>query len=159
MIDPQYGGADRFASTGGWTLAKGNAMDHYSKHQFMKLTASQQQLVDRVAQGIFRPCCGNSTHFPDCNHGMAMLGLLELMASQDVSEADMYKAALAVNAHWFPDTYVTIAKFLAQKGQDWQRVNPQQILGAQYSSGQGYRQILAQVEPATVKSGGGGCGV
>ena len=29
MMDKQYGGADKFASTGGWSLAKGKAMDHY----------------------------------------------------------------------------------------------------------------------------------
>ncbi|OGY92136.1 MAG: hypothetical protein A3B30_02135 [Candidatus Komeilibacteria bacterium RIFCSPLOWO2_01_FULL_52_15] len=159
MSDPQYGGADRFASTGGWTLARGNPMDHYSKHALVTLTKVQQELVDRVSQGIFRPCCGNSTHFPDCNHGMAMLGLLELMASQGVSEQDMYRAALAVNAFWFPDTYVNIAKFVNQNGQDWRSVNPAQLLGAQFSSSSGYQQIRAQVQPATVPSGGGGCGV
>src|SRR3989344_4208139 len=34
MMDPSYGGAGNFASTGGWTLAKGNAMNHYSQHKF-----------------------------------------------------------------------------------------------------------------------------
>ena len=86
MMDPQYGGAGRFASTGGWTIAKGSAMEHYSNHEFIKLTKEQQTLVENVSQNIYRPCCGNSTYFPDCNHGMAMLGLLELMASEGVSE-------------------------------------------------------------------------
>src|SRR3989338_6097091 len=83
--------AGNFASTGGWTLAKGSAMDHYNMHEFVKLTPDQQILVERVAKNIYRPCCDNSTYFPDCNHGMAMLGLLELIASQNVSEQDMYK--------------------------------------------------------------------
>ena len=39
-----------------------------------------------VAENIFRPCCGNHTAFPDCNHGMAVLGLLELLASQGATE-------------------------------------------------------------------------
>ncbi|MEX0931076.1 MAG: hypothetical protein WDZ68_02150, partial [Candidatus Paceibacterota bacterium] len=82
MMNPAYGGAGNFASTGGWTLAKGDAMDHYSKHTFFNLTSEQQAMVDKVSHGIYRPCCGNATHFPDCNHGMAMLGLLQLMASQ-----------------------------------------------------------------------------
>ena len=110
MVDERYGGAGNFASTGGWTLAKGNAMDHYSKHTLITLNREQQVMVERVSQGIFRPCCGNSTHFPDCNHGMAMLGLLELMASQGVSEDEMFNAALAINSYWFPSTYLTIAK-------------------------------------------------
>ncbi|MDP2933724.1 MAG: hypothetical protein Q8N81_06390 [bacterium] len=158
MQNPQYGGAANFASTGGWSLASGKTMDHYSKHAFIKLTAVQQALVDKVSQGIYRPCCGNSTHFPDCNHGMAMLGLLELMAAQDVSEQDMYKAALAINSFWFPDTYLTIAKYLKTQGQDWNSTPPQVLLGAQYSSGPGYKQILSQVSPVAPK-GNGGCGV
>ena len=102
MVDSRYGGAGNFASTGGWTLAKGNVMDHYNRHSFVTLTEEQQALVERVAKNIYRPCCNNSTYFPDCNHGMAMLGLLELMASQGVSEQDMYKVALQVNTLWFP---------------------------------------------------------
>src|SRR3989344_6213616 len=89
MMDAKYGGAGNFASTGGWSLSGGKAMDHYSKHSFIKLTPEQKALVARVSQNIYRPCCGNSTYFPDCNHGMAMLGLLELMASQAVSVAEM----------------------------------------------------------------------
>ena len=33
-------------------------------------------MENKIAKGIYRPCCNNSTYFPDCNHGMAMLGLL-----------------------------------------------------------------------------------
>jgi len=105
MMDPRYGGAGNFASTGGWTLARGKAMEHYSMHQFVTLTPEQQLLVEKVAKNVYRPCCNNSTYFPDCNHGMAMLGLLELMASQGASEADMYDVALQVNTLWFPGQY------------------------------------------------------
>ena len=159
MTDERYGGnAGGFASTGGWTLAAGAAMDHYSKHSFMALTAEQQKLVERVSQNIYRPCCGNSTYFPDCNHGMAMLGLLELMASQGVSEEEMYRVALAVNSYWFPSTYLTIAKYKDGQGIAWGDVEPKEVLGAAYSSGSGYKKILSQVQPVT-QSGGGGCGV
>ena len=159
MSDPQYGGAGNFASTGGWTIAKGDAMDHYSKYNFVILTSAQQSLVERVSQGIYRPCCGNSVYFPDCNHGMAMLGLLELMASQGASEKEMYKIALKVNSYWFPDTYLTIAKYLKEvKNTSFDKMDPKVILGKEYSSGAGYRAILQQVTPAE-NSGGGGCGV
>ena len=159
MTNPAYGGAQNFASTGGWTLAKGNAMDHYSAHQLFSLTPEQQDLVDKVSNGIYRPCCGNSTHFPDCNHGMAMLGLLELMASQGVSEEDMWKAALVVNSYWFPDTYLTIATYMNNQGVDWQNINPQEVLGADYSSASGYKRVFSQVTPPERQGGGGGCGV
>src|SRR3989344_1371009 len=158
MVNPEYGGAQNFASTGGWTIAQGNAMDHYSRHKFFDLTDEQQALVDKISRGIYRPCCGNSTHFPDCNHGMAMLGLLELMASQGVSEQDMWKAALVVNSYWFPDTYITIASYMNNGRVDWKNVNPQEILGANYSSGEGYPKIAAQV-PAQPRRGGNGCGI
>ena len=48
MTDKRYGGAQNFASTGGWTMAMGNTMDHYSRHMFFALTPEQQALVDKV---------------------------------------------------------------------------------------------------------------
>lgn len=159
MVDKRYGGdAGQFASTGGWSLAQGDAMSHYSLHTFISLSAEQQALVERVSRGIYRPCCGNSTHFPDCNHGMAMLGLLELMAVNGVSEEDMYKTALQVNTYWFPSNYLTIAKYVRAQGMDWNDVDPNIILGAEYSSAAGYRRIFALVDPVT-SSSGGGCGI
>ncbi len=158
MSNSEYGGAGNFASTGGWTLSLGDAMSHYSIHKFMELTASQQKLVERVAKGIYRPCCGNSTYFPDCNHGMAMLGLLELMAANNVSEDEMYRVALQVNSYWFPDTYLTIAKYFASRGMAWENVSAPEVLGNNFSSASGYRRVLSEIEPVEVKSGGG-CGV
>src|SRR3990167_576278 len=145
MTDSKYGGAGNFASTGGWTISSGKPMDHYSRHSFITLTPEQQALVDRVSSGIYRPCCGNSTHFPDCNHGMAMLGFLELMASQGVNEKDMYKAALAVNSYWFPDTYMTILEYMKINGIAWTDASPQEILGANYSSSSGFARVTSQV--------------
>lgn len=160
MMNPNYGGAANFASTGGWTMAVGDGMDHYNRHIYFKLTSEQQALVDKVSRGIYRPCCGNSTHFPDCNHGMAMLGLLELMASQGVSEEDMWKVALTVNSYWFPDTYITIATYMKdKKGIEWSDVNPQEILGVDYSSNLGFRNISSQVVVPNNSGSGGGCGV
>jgi len=159
MKDSRYGGAENFASTAGWTIAKGNPMEHFSRHKFFNLTPSQQELVEKVSRGIYRPCCGNSTHFPDCNHGMAMLGLLELMASQGVGEEEMWKAALAVNSYWFPDTYLTIAAYMKNKGVEWQNVEPREMLGAKYSSAQGYAKVASQVVAPRGQSGGSGCGV
>ena len=159
MTNPVYGGAQNFASTGGWTLAQGSAMDHYSRHKFFDLTPEQQALVDKVSKGIYRPCCGNSTHFPDCNHGMAMLGLLELMASQGVNEQDMWKAALAVNSYWFPDTYLTIATYKKSQGIDWKNVDPKEVLGVNYSSAQGYAEVAALVTKPEEGRSDGACGV
>lgn len=167
MTDKKYGGAGRFASTGGWTLAEGDpderygagAMNHYSKHRFMVLTPEQQALVEKVSKGIYRPCCGNSVYFPDCNHGMAMLGLLELMASQGADEEQMYKTALVANSYWFPDTYLTIAKYLKSQGKDWSMADPKEILGYDYSSGPGYQKLLQKIENPEIKGGGGGCSV
>lgn len=159
MVNPTYGGPQNFASTGGWTISKGNPMDHYSRHQLLNLTPQQQTLVEKVSQGIYRPCCGNSTHFPDCNHGMAMLGLLELMASQGASEQDMWKAALAVNSYWFPDNYRTIALFMKSKNIEWENVSLQTILGASYSSLAGYKKIADQVAQPKQQQSSGGCGV
>ncbi|MBI4085159.1 MAG: hypothetical protein HY432_01475 [Candidatus Liptonbacteria bacterium] len=158
MADPRYGGTANFASTGGWTIASGSAMAHYSRHQFVILTPEQQRMVESVSKNIYRPCCDNSVYFPDCNHGMAMLGLLELMASQGVSENEMYKIALQVNSYWFPDTYFAIARLLEKRGIEWDNADPKQIVGYQFSSFSGFQKILEQIEPVN-GSNGAGCGV
>ncbi len=160
MSDNKYGGPGNFASTGGWTLAKGTGPDYYSKFSYINLTPEQQALVAEVASNIFRPCCGNSTHFPDCNHGMAMLGLLELMASNGVTEKEMYKVALQVNAYWFPQTYIDLATYFKEQGTDWQDVDPKTVLSAQYSTAQGYQQTKQQIRSIPQpQEGSGGCSV
>ncbi len=158
MTDSKYGGAQIFASTGGWTLAKGNAMNYYSKYELIKLTPDQQKLVEEASKNIYRPCCDNSTYFPDCNHGMAMLGLLELLAASGLSLEEMYKIALQVNAYWFPDSYLTIAKYFESKGINWKNVNPREVLGFDYSSASGFSRILKETTPVQ-SSGGESCGV
>mgnify|MGYP001576646293 CR=1 FL=1 len=157
MTDKKYGGAGRFASTGGWSLAKGDAMDHYSKHIFISLTPEQQKLVEQVSKNIYRSCCDNSTYFPDCNHGMAMLGLLELLAAGGANEEEMYKSALQVNSYWFPGTYLTIAEYFKKRGLEWNEVDPKEVLGSAYSSASGYGRILKEINPS--QSGGASCGV
>jgi len=156
MMNSSYGDAGTFASTGGWTLAVGGAMDHYSAHSFVSLTPEQQEKVEAVSKGIYRPCCGNPVYFPDCNHGMAMLGLLELLAAEGASEDEMYETALAVNAYWFSDTYMTLATYFEQNGTRWESVDPRIVLGNEYSSGAGYRNILEKIIPVN-SSGEGSC--
>ncbi|MBI2052609.1 MAG: hypothetical protein HYT38_02985 [Candidatus Sungbacteria bacterium] len=155
----QYGQTNQFASTGGWTLARGDVMDHYSMHPLIDLTPEQQKLVEEVSKNIYRPCCNNPTHFPDCNHGMAMLGLLELMASQGASREIMYQTALKVNAYWFPDQYLTIAKFLKSKNIDWNETSPEKILAKEFSSGSGYQWVSEQVVQPEESEPKGGCAV
>ncbi|MDP2629209.1 MAG: hypothetical protein Q8P45_00685 [Candidatus Harrisonbacteria bacterium] len=155
--DPQRTG--NMASTGGWILSVGEPMNHYSAHAMVELNDDQQALVERVAKGIFRPCCGNSTYFPDCNHGMAMLGLLQLMAKEGVSEKEMYEVALGVNTLWFGGTYQAIAEYLALQGRSWESTDASEILSAQYSSGQGYQRVVQALEAKGGYKNGGGCGV
>jgi len=114
----KYGGlkgAGDFASTGGWSLASGNTMNYYSKASLITLTLEQEKLVEEVSSNIFRPCCNNSTAFPDCNHGMALLGVLQLMAGNGASEGEMYEAGKYFNAFWFPGNYYDLAMYFKNK--------------------------------------------
>lgn len=136
---------DGYASTGGWTLGVLTATDLYNSAQIVELSPEQDDLVYRIAEHIYRPCCGNPTAFPDCNHGMALLGLLELLASQGASEEKLYDAALIFNSYAFPDTYVTLAAYFTQASIPWTEATPEAILSARFSSGQGAREIAAVV--------------
>ena len=160
IMDMRYGGPTNMASVGGWSVTTGSVMDHYDKHALAALTPDQQALVEKMAKRIYRPCCGNSTYFPDCNHGMAMLGLLEYLASNGATEEQIWNAAMTANAAWFPDQYQTIGLYLKQKGMDIRGISPQEILGYDYSSGPGFAKITSQVvQPQGQQKGASNCGV
>lgn len=131
-----------FASTGGWTLGrKANGGAYFNKFPIVKLTKKQEALVVQIAKLTFRPCCNNSTFFQDCNHGSALLGVLELGASQGLSEQDLFKEALAYNSFWFPDYYIATALyFRAVRNTAWHDVNPATIMGSEFSAGGPWQQ-------------------
>ncbi len=163
----KYGGKDgagSFASTGGWTLSKGNAMNYYSKTDLIPLTREQEALVYEVTSNIFRPCCNNSTAFPDCNHGMALLAVMQLMASNGATEQEMYQAGKYFNAYWFPGNYYDLAMYFKNKeGKSFKEMDVKTVLSREYSSASGAQSIkkwlvekgLVEQPPKT----GGGCGV
>ena len=149
-----------FASTGGWTIGVKQPMDIYSKYKYITLSEKQQKIVEEIAGNIYRPCCGNSTAFPDCNHGMAMLGLIELMVSQNFSKEEIYKTALAFNTYWFPQTYLDIAYHFDKVGQDYSKKFPKELLSKTFSSAMGYQTIrekLGDIQWPALQ-GGGSCG-
>ncbi len=152
--------AGNFASTGGWSLARGEAMQYLNRYDLIPLTPEQQKKVGEIAQNVYRPCCGNSTWFPDCNHGMAALAAIELMIAADLDENAIYRNVLALNTYWFSDTYVTIATLFARDGIAWKDVDAKRVLGKDYSSAQGAQAIAKKVGPLPYKPDqkGGGCG-
>ncbi|MBI3413570.1 MAG: hypothetical protein HY051_05855, partial [Candidatus Aenigmarchaeota archaeon] len=46
----KYGSVGNLASTGGWTLAKGEAMEHFNKLELVKLNTGQQAVFEEVAK-------------------------------------------------------------------------------------------------------------
>jgi hypothetical protein len=134
------------ASTGGWTLGTKDSLELYNKAAIVPLTDTQQDTVKKISAEIFRPCCNNSTAFPDCNHGMAALGLIELMVSQNFSEGEIYRAVLSFNSYWFSQTYVDLAYYF-QKNENtaWLAIDPKTVLSAKYSSSAGYAAIKKQI--------------
>jgi hypothetical protein len=135
------GKIDGFASTGGWTLGQKPVTALFSSAEILTLNPQQQAQVDKVAKTVYRPCCDNPTDFPDCNHGMAMLGLLELMASQNASIDEMYAAAKNVNAFWFPQqTLEQALYFQHSKNLEYASIDARTIVSVDYSSGSGFQQ-------------------
>lgn len=150
-----------FASTGGWTLGAKPAMELYSSEAIIPLTDEQEELVAEIARSVYRPCCGNSTAFPDCNHGMAALGYIELAVWSGLSREQIYKDLLAMNSYWFPTTYVEMAVYFErEKEVSWKDVDPRLALSSEYSSAQGAQKIRQAVQNVPgLKSQGGSCGV
>ena len=153
-----------FASTGGWDLGKEeNGGAYFNKLKIVELALEQEALVTKIAQNAYRPCCNNSTFYQDCNHGSALLGLLQLGAAQGLTEDDLYREAVAFNSFWFPHNYIqTALYFKAVKGIDWDKVDPKVVMGKDFSSGSGNAAIQAEVAkiPGLVpqQKGGASCG-
>ncbi len=164
MMQASDGNIGRFASTGGWTLGSYPATELYASTPLIILTPEQQARLQEVAANVYRPCCDNHTAFSDCNHGMAMLGLLELLASRDASTEEMFAAAKAVNGFWFPQqTLETAVFFKASLNMAYDDVDPWMAVGPEVFSGSGFRQVhqwLADNDLLAQPQGGGNsCGV
>ncbi len=152
--------AANFASTGGWTLGKLAATSYLGGFQIVDLSDEQQDKVAGIAKNVYRPCCGNNTWFPDCNHGMAALGAIELMVAKGLSEDEIYQNLLVLNSYWFPSTYVELATYFKEQGKDWSQVDAKLVLGQEYSSAQGYQATRQKIKSLPQpQQGGGSCGV
>lgn len=157
----QVGG---FASTGGWTIGLKSPIDLYASTKIITLTDEQQTRLQEVASRVYRPCCDNPTQFPDCNHGMAMLGLLELMASQNATTDDMLTAAKYVTAFWYPQQMLEIAiAFKAGKNVDFIQADASSVISPQFASLSGFQSVHQWLSQNSLleqaPNSGGSCGV
>ena len=164
MMSYSEGDIGRFASTGGWTLGARPATELYSSADILELTPQQHELVERVAGQVYRPCCDNHAAFPDCNHGMAMLGLLQLLAFQGASEAQMLEAAKHANSFWFPQQAMEVAAyFLVTQGLAYEQVAASDAVGRDLFSGTGFNDLHNWLSEngllQEVQGQGGSCGV
>jgi hypothetical protein len=164
MVENSAGDIGRFASTGGWTIGQKPATDLYASTRLIALMPEQQRLVEGVAEKVYRPCCNNHTAFPDCNHGMAMLGLLELMTSQGATEEEMFTAGKYMNATWFPQQAMETAVFFqTSMDLDYAEVDGRMAVGPEVFSGSGFQQthqwLVEGSELPQGPQGGNSCGV
>lgn len=147
--------AGEYASTGGWTIGKEPGPQYLAALELIRLTPEQQAIVEDVAYNAYRPCCGNMTAFPDCNHGMAALGLAELMASQGSSADEIFQALKEISPFWFPDQYHQLAVFFEQQDQEWEKVDARVVMDKEHSSAGGWRQVSAWLQQQGALGTGG----
>ncbi len=142
MVQRSGGQTERFASTGGWRLGAKPTTELYAGTPLVTLTPDQQARLERVASKVYRPCCDNPALFPDCNHGMAMLGMLTLLASEDAEEDEMFTAAKYANAVWFPEQYQNLSIFFsATEDIEFRDLDAETLVGAKTSSGTAYAAV------------------
>jgi len=69
----------------------------------------------------------------------ALLGLLELAASQRATLRGLFGLALTANSYWFPINYAKTALYFSRfHRKSWRDIDPKLILSAAYSSGSGW---------------------
>ena len=159
----------RYASTGGWKLGRAkNGAAYFNKVETISLSPEQASLARGISENTFRPCCNNSAFFQDCNHGSAMLGLIEMAASNGQDSKSITKLAKVANGFWYPGQYVEMALFFdAVRDTPWEKAPADLILSAKFSSISGWKKnvhaaLLDQgllIRPRQGKGGGSGCAV
>lgn len=164
MMTSSDGNPGRFASVGGWTIGQKPSEELYASADLLPLTGEQQQRVEEVAQNVYRPCCNNHTAFADCNHGMALLGMLQLMASQGATVDELYDSAKYVSAFWYPQQATETAIFFEKNmNLAYADVDPRMAVGPEVFSGSGFQQVhdwlVANNALPQPSGGGNNCGV
>lgn len=133
-----------YASTGGWSLGgESDGYVYFNSVEALPLSKRQETTALQVAKTTFRPCCDNSTYFQDCNHGSALLGLIELAAFHGLSAEEIYRIALVANSYWFPEQYIQAAVYFSTfENQSWQDIRPDLVLGRRFSSASGWESNI-----------------
>lgn len=154
------GNPDAYASTGGYgplgRLSIGNL-------SLISLNATQEAIVENVSARAYRPCCDNPASFPDCNHGAAQLGLIELMASQGRNESQIFAALKNFTAFYFPMQALEAAAYAnVTQHETWGQLPAEEAVGYNFSSATGAQKIHQYLLgrgllPAT-QTGGSSCG-
>lgn len=152
-LDPAW-----YASTGGWTIGEEAGEKYLATLDLVRLTPDQQAVLSEVAFTSYRPCCNVPAAYPDCNHGMAALALIELMASEGAGADDIFEVLKAVYPLWFPNEYYQLALYFEHQGQRWPEVDARLVMGKEYSSGEGWRRVSVwldqqEVPPSTLPAG------
>lgn len=139
----------RFASTAGWKLGSRGSNELYASTPIVGLTPEEQERLARVAHAVYRPCCDNPADFPDCNHGMAMLGMLTVLAAGGADEAQMFEAAAAANAAWYPQQYHELRTYLTEvDATSTGATDPRRLVGRTLASASGFRQVHGALSDA-----------
>ena len=144
MVQNGFSRIAGYASTGGWTLTKRPVMAIYARTPLVSLTTQQQERLEEVTSNVFRPCCDNPANFPDCNHGMAMLGLLTRLAADDRDVQALFAAAKAANRHWFPQQSAQLAQFVqASRGIDYTLLDGREAGSRELFAASGFARVTA----------------
>jgi hypothetical protein len=87
---------------------------------------------------------------------MAALALTELMASQGATADEIFAALKSVSPFWFPTQYHHLAMYFEQNGQgEWKDIDARLVMGQQYSSAGGWKQVNAWLEQSGALGSGG----
>jgi hypothetical protein len=89
---------------------------------------------------------------------MAALGLAELMASQGASADEIFQALKDISPFWFPSQYHQLALYFEGQDQDWEDVDARVVMGREYSSSAGFKQVSALLQQQGSLGTGGAAG-
>lgn len=121
------GGPITFTADGGSSgYKKLVAMDK----EIIDLSTSEKTRFDKLTkEEIYHPCCDGPVQGCECEHAVALRGLVKFMLKEDKNDEEIKKQSFEWLKYFFQQHYVNVAKYLQNQGKDIAIMGPGKEFG------------------------------
>lgn len=94
------------------------------------LSASEKTRFDKLTtEEIYHPCCDGPVQGCECEHAVALRGLVKFMLKEGKNDDEIKKQSFEWLKYFFQQHYVNVAKYLQNQGKDIAMMGPGKEFG------------------------------